>query len=318
MLDLVNAGGLGGTSLENTRSVKEFLDLLKEIIMPADFHLQTLQNCQDVDTEGIIGPGEYLIVGEAQEYGFTPIRTLKQAAALLRGTAFGKKRKLSTTESSEGGRSQCDNSEESAGFKSRLIARDKGCVVCMAQNQDDDSIYLYEVDSEMFIGAHIFPLQYYDLWDRKRYSQIVADPYSAAGASTSRNNRQNTDTRRMNSVDNGLLLCVKHHIQFDAHLFSIHPETHIVTSFHPRTRYINGLTITQPWLNRNAQYPPPPHSTLLRDHFMSSIATWMSATPEEYEEEDSFEDEDEIPETTGTTNDSCLFASELGDDVVLP
>jgi hypothetical protein len=61
MLDLVNAGGLGGTSLENTRSVKEFLDLLKEIIMPADFHLQTLQNCQDVDTEGIIGPGEYLI-----------------------------------------------------------------------------------------------------------------------------------------------------------------------------------------------------------------------------------------------------------------
>ena len=33
----------------------------------------------------------------------------------------------------------------------------------MAQNQDGDSIYLYEVDSEMFIGAHIFALQYYDL-----------------------------------------------------------------------------------------------------------------------------------------------------------
>ena len=33
----------------------------------------------------------------------------------------------------------------------------------MAQNQDDDSMYLYEVDSEMFIGAHIFPLQFYDL-----------------------------------------------------------------------------------------------------------------------------------------------------------
>ena len=28
----------------------------------------------------------------------------------------------------------------------------------------------------------------------------------------------------MNSIDNGLLLCVKHHIQFDAHLFSIHPD----------------------------------------------------------------------------------------------
>ena len=33
----------------------------------------------------------------------------------------------------------------------------------MVQNQDDDSIYLYEVDSDMFIGAHIFALQYYDL-----------------------------------------------------------------------------------------------------------------------------------------------------------
>jgi hypothetical protein len=33
----------------------------------------------------------------------------------------------------------------------------------MAQNQDDESRYLYGVDSEMFIGAHIFALQYYDL-----------------------------------------------------------------------------------------------------------------------------------------------------------
>jgi hypothetical protein len=28
----------------------------------------------------------------------------------------------------------------------------------------------------------------------------------------------------MNSIDNGLLLCVKHRIQFDAHLFFIHPD----------------------------------------------------------------------------------------------
>ena len=33
----------------------------------------------------------------------------------------------------------------------------------MAQNQDDESRYLYGVDSEMFIGVHIFALQYYDL-----------------------------------------------------------------------------------------------------------------------------------------------------------
>jgi hypothetical protein len=33
----------------------------------------------------------------------------------------------------------------------------------MVQNQYDESIYLYEVNSEMFIGAHIIPLQYYNL-----------------------------------------------------------------------------------------------------------------------------------------------------------
>ncbi|KIL63438.1 hypothetical protein M378DRAFT_164508 [Amanita muscaria Koide BX008] len=284
-----------GTSLQETRSVKEFLDLLKAIIIPDYFHLQTLQDRQVVDVEGTIRPGKYIVVGEAQEYGWSPVLTLRKQATLLRS--------LSTTDSPEGGQTQRDNSKESTEFKSRLIARDKGCVVCMAQNQDDDAMYLYEVDSEMFIGAHIFALQYYDLWDRKEYSQIVVDPYSAPGASTSNTNHQNTDTRRMNSVDNGLLLCVKHHIQFDAHLFSIHPDTHIVTSFHPRTRYINGLTITQPWLNGNMRYPPP-HSTLLKAHFVSSIARWMIAVSEEYEEEDSLEDQDEIQELAGTADDS--------------
>ena len=61
MLDLVNAGGLVGTSLQETRSVNEFLDLLKEIIVPDDFHLQTLQDCQVVDVEGTIRPGDYLV-----------------------------------------------------------------------------------------------------------------------------------------------------------------------------------------------------------------------------------------------------------------
>ena len=61
MLDLVNAGGLVGTSLQETRSVKEFLDLLKEIIMQDDFHLQTLQDGQVVDVEGTIRPGGYIV-----------------------------------------------------------------------------------------------------------------------------------------------------------------------------------------------------------------------------------------------------------------
>lgn len=273
-----------GSSLQETRSVNEFLGLLKEIIIPNDFQLQTLQDRQVVDVEGTIRPGEYLVVGEAQQYNCHYMLTFRQEAALPRGTPSGK---LSTTDG-EGGQSQRDNSKESAALKSRLIARDKGCVVCIAQVQDEDATYLYKADSELFIGAHIFPLQYHDLWDRKEYSQIVVDPYSVAIRSSS---RQNSDTRRMNSTDNGLLLCVTHHIQFEAHLFSIHPNTHIVTSFHPRTRDINGLTIMQPWSKVNTCYPPP-HSTLLKDHFISSIARWMSGASEGDEEDDWMEVED--------------------------
>ncbi len=72
----------------------------------------------------------------------------------------------------------------------------------------------------------------------------------------------------------------------------------------------------QPWLNGNTRYPPP-NSTLLKDHFRSSIAKWMKAASDEYEE-GSLEDPDEVPELAGTVDDSCLIASELGDDVALP
>lgn len=118
-----------GSSLQETRSVNEFLGLLKEIIIPNDFQLQTLQDRQVVDVEGTIRPGEYLVVGEAQQYNCHYMLTFRQEAALPRGTPSGK---LSTTDG-EGGQSQRDNSKESAALKSRLIARDKGCVVCIAQ-----------------------------------------------------------------------------------------------------------------------------------------------------------------------------------------
>ena len=124
MLNLVNAGGLVGTSLQGTRSVREFLDLLKAIISPDDFRLQTLENRQDVDVEGTIHPGRYVVgmvgilvyyvplsnfpcvlVGEAQEYALYTMMSLRKAATLL-SPVSGKKRKLSTADSPEGGRSQ--------------------------------------------------------------------------------------------------------------------------------------------------------------------------------------------------------------------
>jgi hypothetical protein len=48
----------------------------------------------------------------------------------------------------------------------------------------------------------------------------------------------------------------------------------------------------------NTRYPPP-HRTLLYDHFRASIGRWMMAASEEYEEEeDSLEDQDEVPYDT--------------------
>jgi len=68
-------------------------------------------------------------------------------------------------------------------------------------------------------------------WDKNGYSGIVVDPYSVPGASKSFTGRLMTDTCRMNSIDNGLLLCLEHHSDFDNHLFSIHPDVGIYMLF---------------------------------------------------------------------------------------
>ena len=47
----------------------------------------------------------------------------------------------------------------------------------------------------------------------------MTDLYTIPGAP-----KNKTCTRRMNSLDNGLLLCLGHHKAFDAHMYSIHPE----------------------------------------------------------------------------------------------
>jgi len=159
-------------------------------------------------------------------------------------------------------------------------------------------------------------LKYYSVWDHKQYSSIVADPFTAPGALKS-TSRAGTDERRMNSIDNGLLLCLVHHKEFDTHMFSIHPETHIVTSFHPRTRSINNWKIEQPWASPcDSNRFPPPHPTLLREHFQASIARWMKAASEEYEEEDSFDDEDEIAEMSciSRPEDRYVVIGDSGED----
>jgi hypothetical protein len=57
---LIDVVALDGTSLKGTRLTKEFLALLKMVINPDNFHLETLQTREIVDADGVIGPGDYL------------------------------------------------------------------------------------------------------------------------------------------------------------------------------------------------------------------------------------------------------------------
>jgi hypothetical protein len=60
---LTNAAGLVGTSLSGTRSAQDFIALLKMVIRPDDFHLQSLKDGHivRVNTEGNISPGDYIV-----------------------------------------------------------------------------------------------------------------------------------------------------------------------------------------------------------------------------------------------------------------
>lgn len=49
------------TSLHGTRSAEDFIALLKQVIIPHDFHLETLEDRKVVNTDCAIGPGEYIV-----------------------------------------------------------------------------------------------------------------------------------------------------------------------------------------------------------------------------------------------------------------
>ena len=50
-----------GDSAEGGRTVQDFLELLRMIIFPDDFHLETLHTRQVLDVGGNISPGFYLV-----------------------------------------------------------------------------------------------------------------------------------------------------------------------------------------------------------------------------------------------------------------
>jgi hypothetical protein len=118
----------------------------------------------------------------------------------------------------------------------QLVDRDKGCVVCHAM--ETDSIYQYGDDFHFFEGSHIFllPCSHWcvrfeifmvDTGSHYRYKvghAWIPKPYHgpvyhAKQREATRNKR---DRLRINSLENGMLLCLFHDKAYDALRFSTH------------------------------------------------------------------------------------------------
>jgi hypothetical protein len=58
-------------------------------------------------------------------------------------------------------------------------------------------------------------------WTLRGYQRLIADPYTATSAENATRNKR--DPLRINSLENGILLCLFHHNAYDTLRFSIHP-----------------------------------------------------------------------------------------------
>jgi hypothetical protein len=124
----------------------------------------------------------------------------------------------------------------------RLINRDKGCVVCLAAGIQE--FYEFREDSNRFEGARIIDVALNELvsqsllfsitfltylkWDTRGYSALVSDPFTdptnADNPFASPTTRTKKDLRRINSLENGILLCPRHHKDYDHFRFAISPK----------------------------------------------------------------------------------------------
>ncbi|KAF8269377.1 hypothetical protein EI94DRAFT_1725568 [Lactarius quietus] len=156
---------------------------------------------------GTIGPGNYRICS-------SPLFNLHPSLEKITDQEKRppkKKIKLSAASGSEASNRPDDGPE---GFKMRLVRHDKSCVVC-------SSPYKYFGDSSYFHGAHIFPFEMQELWKSRELSANMCDPFTAATPGNETRNK--CDPLRINSLDNGLLLC----LAYDEYQFAIHPGVNI-------------------------------------------------------------------------------------------
>ncbi|KIM92275.1 hypothetical protein PILCRDRAFT_117680 [Piloderma croceum F 1598] len=194
-------------------------------------------------------------------------------------------------------RSSSDPSDDSQSFKMRLVYRDKGCAVCLAAGIQE--IYKYHEDSDRYEGSHIIDFAYHELWDIRGFPALVSDPFTdpanADNQFASPSMRTKKDLRRINSLENGILLCLQHHRDYDNFRFAINPGTHEIFSFHPATAKLQGVEVKAPWDRQDVLYPPP-HPAFLEMHYFTSISRAMKDSEDDCELDDNDENYEELSE----------------------
>ncbi|CCL98232.1 uncharacterized protein FIBRA_00226 [Fibroporia radiculosa] len=188
-------------------------------------------------------------------------------------------------------------------FKNRLVERDRACVICDAAGTDEP--FMYSVDYSLLEGAHIIPLQALTLWKAQRLSEFTQDPYTHPDnlRNKQRSMNKHMDDMRMNSLENGVLLCLKHHKLFDRSAFVVRPKTHAIVALHPRCADIDGKVVTKPWAYDKPNIFAPPSDEILVRHFRWVVYAAMKAAAAEdtrpfWDDDDDddaeFEDESEL------------------------
>jgi len=168
-------------------------------------------------------------------------------------------------------------------------------------------IYKYLEDSNRYEGSHIVDFAFHELWDTRGFSALVTDPFTdpvnAGSPFASPSTRKNGDPRRINSLDNGLLLCVQHHKDYDNFRFAIHSTTHKIFSFHPATAKLQDVEVKAPWERKDVLYPPP-HPAFLEMHYFTSIVRAMKGSGDDCElDDDDDEDYEELSELEEVQNE---------------
>ncbi|KIL60201.1 hypothetical protein M378DRAFT_14286 [Amanita muscaria Koide BX008] len=300
---------LRGSSLEGRRLIANIFELLDYVISTSDYKLQKNDRLQETLQPETTLSASFFELTVARDSDFSPVPSDEGGRVLLKILeTFSNLKYMGTKSPSipthDGGgstaseRSSRDPPDDSQSFKMRLVYRDKGCVVCLAAGIP--SIYKYYKDSNHYKGAHIIPFAYHNLWDA--LSALIKDPFTdpanADSQFASPSTQTKKDFRRINSLENGILLCLEHRKDYDNFRFSIHPQTHKIFAFHPATAALQGVKVKAPWDSLDVLYPPP-LPTFLGMHYTTSIADAMKACESDYEldvDDEDYKDFSELEE----------------------